>query len=74
MTLVSCLTTVEIETTPINYELLFADSSLSHLRSYDTIDFSWASLKGMFHKVGSLFQAFSSWGRCKEMRAGTKGV
>ena len=55
MTLVSCLMTAEIETTPINYEPR-TQFCLTYVVMYDTIDFSWTSLKGVCHKVGSLFQ------------------
>ena len=54
MTLVSCLTTAEIETTPRT------QFCLTYVVMHDTIDFSWESLKGVFHKVGSLFRAFRS--------------
>ena len=67
MTLVSCTTTAEIETTLINYEPR-TQFCPTYVVMQDTIDFSWASLKGVFHKVfhkvDSLLQVFRSWGRC----------
>ena len=66
MTLVSCMTTAEIETTPINYEPR-TQFCPTYVVMQDTIDFSWASLKGVFHKVDSLLQVFRSWGRCMTM-------